>query len=56
MPSEEITEAVVHAIKERGLLLPDDVDKLNAKIAAGTMKAEDWWLAADKAVVEEANQ
>lgn len=55
-PSEEVTAAVVHALKEKGLLLSDDGDKLKAKIAAGTMKAEDWFLAAEKAVIKGANQ
>jgi hypothetical protein len=55
-PSEEVTEAVICAINEKGLLLPDDGDKLKAKIAAGTMKAEDWFLAAEKAVAEGAGQ
>ena len=49
-PSEEVTEAVIHAVKEKGLLLPGDSDKLKAKIAGGTMKAEDWLIAAEKAL------
>lgn len=55
-PSEEVITAVVHALKEKGLLLPEDSDKLKAKIVAGTIKAEDWFLAAEKAVIKGANQ
>jgi len=55
-PSEEVTEAVIRVVKDKGLLLPDDGDKLKVKIATGTIKSEDWLLAAEKAVVEGANQ
>jgi hypothetical protein len=55
-PSEEVAEVIIQAIKEKELLLPDDGDKLKAKIAAGTMKSEDWLLAAEKAIGEGVNQ
>ena len=55
-PAEEVTEEVVRVLTEKKLLLPGDGDKLQAKIAAGTMKAEDWFLAAEKAVSEGVNQ
>ena len=49
-PSEEVAEVVIQVIKRKKLLLPDDSDKIKAKIAAGTMKSEDWLLVAEKAV------
>lgn len=55
-PSEEVAKEVVCALTEENLLLPNDGEKLKAKIAAGTIKAEDWLLAAQKAVDKEAGQ
>jgi len=55
-PSEALTEVIAPLLISRGLLLPEDVEKSRAKIAAGTMKAEDWLLAAEKAVAKGANQ
>jgi hypothetical protein len=55
-PSEEVSAKVVHSLKEKGLLLSEDCDKLKAKIVSGTIKAEDWFLAAEKAVIKGANQ
>jgi len=49
-PSEEVAKEVVCSLGEKNLLLPDDGEKLEAKIANGTMKPEDWLLAAQKAV------
>lgn len=56
MPSEEVAKEVVCTLTEKSLLLPADGEKLKAKIAAGTIKAEDWLLAAQKAVDKEAGQ
>lgn len=55
-PSEEVAKEVVFALAGENLLLPNDGEKLKAKIAAGTIKAEDWLLAAQKAVDKEAGQ
>ena len=55
-PSEALTEVIAPLLISGGLLLPEDVEKSRAKIAAGTMKAEDWLLAAEKAVAKGANQ
>ncbi|MEI8570975.1 hypothetical protein J0667_03335 [Methylomonas sp. WH-1] len=48
-PSEELVELIAPMLVKDGLLLPEDVEKSKAKIAAGTMKAEDWSVLADKA-------
>ena len=55
-PSEELAEVIAPLLEGKGLLLPEDIGKSKAKIAAGTMKAEDWLLAAEKAVAKGANQ
>jgi hypothetical protein len=55
-PSEELTEVIAPLLISRGLLFSEDVKNSRAKIAAGTMKAEDWLLAAEKAVAKKANQ
>lgn len=55
-PSEALAEVIAPLLVSGGLLLPEDVEKSKAKIAAGTMKAEDWLLAAEKAVAKEVNQ
>lgn len=55
-PSEALAEVIAPLLISGGLLLPEDVEKSRAKIAAGTMKAEDWLLAAEKAVAKGVNQ
>ena len=55
-PSEALAEVIAPLLISGGLLLPEDVEKSMAKIAAGTMKAEDWLLAAENAVAKRANQ
>lgn len=49
-PSEELAERVAARLKEEGLILADDEGSLRTKIANGTAKADDWKLAAEKAV------
>lgn len=49
-PSEELVEVIAPLLVDNGLLLLGDVEKSKAKIAAGTMKAEDWLIAVEKAV------
>lgn len=51
-PSEALAEAIAPLLVDGGLLLPEDVEKSQAKIAAGTMKAEDWLLATEKALAK----
>lgn len=55
-PSEELTELILPLLAEIKLLLPEDADKYKTKMASGTMKVEDWLLAAEKALDKEAAQ
>jgi len=55
-PSEELVEVIAPMLVDGGLLLQKDAEKYKAKIAAGTMKAEDWLLATEKALAKGANQ
>ena len=55
-PSEELAEIILPLLAENKLFLPEDAQKYKAKLAVGTMKAEDWLLAAEKALDKEANQ
>lgn len=55
-PSEALVEVIAPLLVDGGLLLPEDVEKSKAKIAAGTMEAEDWFLAIEKALTKGANQ
>jgi hypothetical protein len=54
--SEQLVEVAASLLVEKGLLLPIDAEKYKAKLAAGTMKTEDWLLAAEKAAAKGANQ
>jgi hypothetical protein len=49
-PSEELIETMIPLLSEARLFLPEDAVKYKAKLAAGTMKAEDWLLAVEKAM------
>jgi hypothetical protein len=55
-PSDELAEQISALLVEQGLLLRADAEQYISKIAAGTMKAEDWLLAAEKAITEKENQ
>ena len=55
-PSEELVELIAPLLVNGGLLLSTDVEKYKANIAAGTMKAEDWFLAAEKALEKGSDQ
>jgi hypothetical protein len=52
-PSESLAELISPLLVEGKLLLPEDVQKYKAKIAAGAMKPEDWLLAIEKAMHKE---
>lgn len=54
--SEAVAEVIAPLLISGGLLLPEDVEKSKAKIAAGTMKAQDWLLAAEKAMAKGTNK
>lgn len=53
LPSEELVEIISPLLVENKLFLPDDAKKHKAKIACGTMKAEDWLMAVEKALAKE---
>ncbi|SPK70830.1 conserved protein of unknown function [Cupriavidus taiwanensis] len=53
-PSEELAELILPLLAETRLLLPEDANKYKEKLTSGTMKAEDWLLAAEKAFDKEA--
>lgn len=55
-PSEELVEVIAPLLVDGGLLLPEDAEKYKDKIAGGTMKAEDWLLATEKALEKGANK
>ena len=52
-PSEALADLIAPLLAERKLLLQEDAQKYKAKIAAGTMKPEDWLLAIEKALDKE---
>lgn len=49
-PSEALTEVVASALVKEKLFLAEDAEKIKTKLAKGSMKAEDWLLAAENAV------
>ncbi|WP_350282367.1 hypothetical protein [Nitrosomonas sp.] len=55
-PSQELLEVISPLLVKEKLLLAVDAEKYKGKIAAGTMKAEDWLLAVEKALEKEAKQ
>lgn len=55
-PSEKLVEVIAPLLVEQGLLLQEDMAKYQTKFAAGTMKEEDWILAAEKAAEKAANK
>lgn len=55
-PSEALTEVILSLLVEGGLFLHDDATKYKARLAAGSMKAEDWLLVIEKAHEKETSQ
>jgi hypothetical protein len=49
-PSEQLVEIFLPLLVQEGLVLPEDVKQYRSKLSAGTMKAEDWLLAAQKSL------
>jgi hypothetical protein len=49
-PSDQLVEIFLPLLVQEGLVLSEDSKQYKSKIAAGTMKAEDWLLAAQKAL------
>jgi hypothetical protein len=54
--SEQLVEVVAPLLVEDKLFLPGDAEKYKAKLAGGTMKAEDWLMAVEKALTKEEAQ
>ena len=54
--SEALADLIAPLLVEGKLLLAEDVQKYKSKIAAGTMKPEDWLLAIEKALDKEAGK
>jgi hypothetical protein len=48
-PSESLADLIAPLLVKDKLFLQEDALKYKSRIAAGTMKAEDWLLAIDKA-------
>ena len=55
-PAEALTDLIAPLLVQRKLFLEEDALKCKAKIAAGTMKPEDWLLAIEKALDKDANK
>lgn len=55
-PSEDLMEIISPLLVGGKLLLSEDAAKLKSKIAAGTIKAEDWLLAVEKAIAKDVPQ
>lgn len=53
--SEELAGAILPVLAEQGLFLPEDVERYEAKLASGKLKAEDWRLIVEKAAAKAAN-
>lgn len=55
-PSESLVGLIGPLLVEGKLFLHEDVQKYKSKIAAGTMKPEDWLLAIEKAMDKAGDQ
>lgn len=49
-PSEQLVEIFLPLLVQEGLVLAEDAKQYSTKLSAGTMKAEDWLLAAQKSL------
>ena len=49
-PSEQLVETFLPLLVQEGLVLAEDAKQYGPKLSAGTMKAEDWLLAAQKSL------
>ncbi|CAM5316315.1 hypothetical protein [Thauera mechernichensis] len=54
--SAELVDVLAPLLVEEKLFLPGDVEKYKAKLVAGSMKAEDWLMAVEKALAKEEAQ
>ncbi len=51
--SEELIEIIAPLLVANKWFRPDDAEKYKAKLAAGTMTAEDWLMAVENASTKE---
>lgn len=49
-PSEQLVEIFLPLLVQEGLVLAEDAKQYSTKLSTGTMKAEDWLLAAQKSL------
>lgn len=47
-PSQTLASKIVRRLSDEKLLLPDDAQRLSAKLASGKMAAEDWRFAVEQ--------
>ena len=55
-PSEELAEVIAPLLEQDKLFLSEDVARYKSKLAAGSMKSEDWLLAVEKALDKESHK
>jgi len=55
-PSEELADLISPLLAHAGLFIPEDAAKYKPKLAAGSMKSEDWLLAIEKAQAKGSSQ
>jgi hypothetical protein len=55
-PSEILMETIIPLLVKKKMLLAKDAETYKGKLAQGTMKAEDWLLAIEKAAAKEGGQ
>lgn len=49
-PNQELTEMVCAALAEAGIASEKEIASLKARILAGKVKAEDWYLAVENSL------
>ena len=52
-PDQILAKRIAERLKAEGLLLDEDLAKVESKLFAGTLKAEDWQVAIQKSVDKE---
>lgn len=54
--SDELVEVISPLLVDEALFLPADAEKYKAKLAAGTLKSEDWLMAVENSLAKEEAQ
>lgn len=55
-PSEQIVDLILPLLLQAELILSEDAKQYASKLSAGSMKAEDWLLAAQKSLDKKKRQ